>query len=107
MPSRWEVPLMGPRDVPVPLAALQAVVSGWLDDPPRRLGPGSGAGAMAILQVRLLDDGLAGRLARAVRPGRPVRLGAGEYQILGLARETGRAGWAGPRRWPGDRAGQG
>jgi CRISPR-associated endoribonuclease Cas6 len=135
MPSRWEVALTGPRAVPVPLAALQAVVSGWLDDPPRGHGPGSeagvrsahvgqarawacgplqacppgdrgGAGAVAVLQVRLLDDGLAGRLARAVRPGRPVRLGAGEYHVLGPARETGRAGWADLRRWPGDRAWQ-
>ncbi len=34
MPSRWEVALTGPRDVPVPPGAPQAVVSGWLDDRP-------------------------------------------------------------------------
>jgi hypothetical protein len=38
MPSRWEVALRGRKDAPVPLAALQAVLSGWLDEPP--LGSG-------------------------------------------------------------------
>ena len=32
MPSRWEVPLAGPADAEIPLAAPLAVVSGWLDD---------------------------------------------------------------------------
>jgi CRISPR-associated endoribonuclease Cas6 len=61
---------------------------------------------MTILQVRLLDDALAGRLARAVRPGRPVRLGTGEYQIAGPVRETDRAAWPDLRRWSGERAWQ-
>lgn len=132
MPSRWEVILEGPRDVPVPLGAPQAVVSGWLDDPPRNTGAGSGlparsahaaaarawacgplrtglaetGRAVAVLEVRLLDDTLAGRLVRAARPGRAVRLGAGEYQVAGPARETGRASWADLRSWSGERAWQ-
>lgn len=133
MPSRWEVTLLqGPREVPVPLAAAQAVVSGWLDDPRRDSGSGSGQPArsahaaaarawacgplrtslagngrtVAVLEVRLLDDMLAGRLTRATRPGRAVRLGAGEYQVAGPARETGRASWADLRRWSGERAWQ-
>lgn len=135
MPSRWEVRLTGPRDAPVPLAAPQAVVSGWIDDPPRRgtvpvpegvrsahggparawaCGPlrtcpagevGGAAGVMA-LEVRLLDDSLAGRLARSVVPGRRVRLGAGEYQVAAPPCETARAGWADLRRWGGERAWQ-
>lgn len=132
MPSRWEVTIEGPRDVPVPLAAAQAVVSGWLDDPPRGSGAGprqagrsahaaaarawacgplrtglTAAGTTAaVLEVRLLDDMLAGRLARATRPGRGVRLGAGEYRVAGPAREAGRASWADLRRWSGERAWQ-
>ena len=136
MPSRWEVTLIGPGDAPVPLAAPQAVVSGWLDDPPPpRPGPGAQAGARSVhkasargwacgplrtsapgnpgdvaavtmLEVRLLDDALAGRLDRAVRPGRHVRLGSSDYQIAAPAREAGRATWAGLRRWTGDRAWQ-
>lgn len=38
MPSRWEVTLTGAADDTVSPTALQAVVSGWLDEPP----PGSG-----------------------------------------------------------------
>lgn len=132
MPSRWEVVLQGPRDVPVPLGAPQAVVSGWLDDPARDSGAGSGQAARsahaaaarawacgplracpaetepaaAVLEVRLLDDMLAGRLARATRPGRAVRLGAGEYRVAGPAREAGRASWADLQRWSGERAWQ-
>jgi hypothetical protein len=36
MPSRWEVPLLGPADAAIPLSAPLAVISGWLDD--RRSG---------------------------------------------------------------------
>jgi|GEM_PF-1229882 len=92
MPSRWEVALTGPRDVPVPPGAPQAVVSGWLDDRPQASGAepaGRSAhsaaarawacgplrtclteagGTVTVLEVRLLDDALAGRLA-AARPG--------------------------------------
>ena len=130
MPSRWEVILAGPPDIPAPPAALQAVVSGWLDDRPQHSGSGSGpatrwlirlrrgrgragrcararaGGAVAVLEVRLLDDALAARLGRAVRPGRAVRLGEGEYRIAAPARETGRASWADLRRWAGERAWQ-
>jgi CRISPR-associated endoribonuclease Cas6 len=131
MPSRWEVTLQGPGGVPVPPAAAQAVVSGWLDDPPQDSGAGSGravrsahtaaarawacgplragaetGAAAAVLEVRLLDDTLAGRLVRAARPGRAVRLGAGQYRVTGPARETGHASWADLRRWSGERAWQ-
>jgi hypothetical protein len=130
MPSRWEVALTGPRDAPVPLGAPQAVVSGWLDDRPQASAARPGVqsahsaaarpwacgplrtclteagGTVAVLEVRLLDDALAGRLGRAVRPGRAVRLGAGEYQVAVPAREAGRASWADLRRWGGERAWQ-
>ena len=130
MPSRWEVALTGPQDVPVPLGAPQAVVSGWLDDRPQASGAESAGrsahsaatrawacgplrtclteagGTVTVLEVRLLDDALAGRLGRAVRPGRAVRLGAGEYQVAAPARQTGRASWADLRRWNGERAWQ-
>lgn len=45
MPSWWEVPLAGPADAAIPLAAPMAVVSGWLDDQEDRSRPGSGAGS--------------------------------------------------------------
>jgi len=59
-----------------------------------------------MLEVRLLDDVLAGRLVRAACPGRGVRLGTCDYQIAAPVRETGRAAWADLRRWTGDRAWQ-
>jgi CRISPR-associated endoribonuclease Cas6 len=136
MPSRWEVLLTGPQNAPVPLAAPQAVVSGWLDDPPvRDLGRAQpagvrsahadparawacgplqtpqgaelgSAGAVTILHLRLLDDALAERLGAAVRIGCPVRLGGGEYQIAAPPRETGRAAWPELRSWSGEHAWQ-
>lgn len=134
MPSRWEVMLAGPRDAAIPLTAPHAVVSGWLDDPPSRAaeseagarsahrgaargwacgpfravaaeGPGQSA-AVTVVQVRLLDDGLAGRLQEAVRPGLAVRLGAHRYQVAAPARLAGQAGWAELRAWSGERAWQ-
>lgn len=137
MPSRWEVMLSGPAGAAIPLAAPQAVVSGWLDDPPSRgPEPAGGAGtwsvhagavrgwacgpfrtvaaadgaadsvAVTIVQVRLLDDGLEGRLRDAVRPGRRVRLGACYYQVASPARLAARADWAALRSWAGERAWQ-
>jgi CRISPR-associated endoribonuclease Cas6 len=136
VPSRWEIMLAGPQGAAIPLAAPQAVVSGWLDDPPVRGGESaSGAGtrsahagvtrawacgpfgaftpdgggpaaAVTVVQVRLLDDSLADRLQRAVRPGRPVRLGACQYQVAGPARQVSEVTWAGLRNWPGERAWQ-
>lgn len=134
MPSRWEILLAGPQEAAIPLAAPQAVVSGWLDDPPARDGePGLGAGlrsahegsvrtwacgplrsvetegvagSVTALTVRLLDDRLADRLQRAVRPGRPVRLGTGQYRIAGPAQLVSQVSWAGLRDWPGERAWQ-
>lgn len=52
-----------------------------------------------------MNDALAEPLARAVRPGRAVRLGAGQYEIA-HARETRRTSWAGLRRPTGERAWQ-
>jgi hypothetical protein len=148
MPSHWEVELAAPagrdpvpvgRDaslsgVAIPLAAPQAVVSGWLDDPPpRRAGgrtaaagrsghgdqarkwacgplrasadsmPGSPGGAVT-LGVRLLDDGLAGRLRAATRPGTWVRLGQHQFEVTRTARLVEEASWQELRRWSGARA---
>lgn len=64
------------------------------------------AGSVTALAVRLLDDGLADRLQRAVRPGRPVRLGAGQYRIAAPARLVSQVSWAGLRNRPGERAWQ-
>jgi len=130
MPSRWEVTLAGPADAGIPLAAPLAVVSGWLDDPPRR-GPQPGAAAAArsghadqarkwtcgplralpgaqgvALQVRLLDDSLSGKLQAATWPGRAVRLGAHQYQLAERAQQAGQASWPDLRQWPGTRAWQ-
>jgi hypothetical protein len=128
VPSRWEVMLAGPADAPVPLAAPLAVVSGWLDGPaggPEKGGSGHdeqgrrwacgplstvaggpGGAAVTVLGIRLLDDGLDDRLARAVRSGRPVRLGAARYAIAGSARLIEQASWAQLRQWSGARAWQ-
>jgi CRISPR-associated endoribonuclease Cas6 len=143
VPSRWEVPLAGPADAAIPLAAPLAVVSGWLDD--RQPGGGDSASsarsrhddqarkwtcgpllaaagpgseldereASIILQVRLLDDGLADRLQAATTADQAattadqaVRLGAHRYRIVGRARLTGAASWQELRQWSGTRAWQ-
>jgi CRISPR-associated endoribonuclease Cas6 len=130
VPSRWEVALVGPAEVPVPLAAPLAVVSGWLDDPLagglspgrrsghadqgrkwtcgplRTAGPVPGAGVVTMLQVRLLDDSLGDRLAAATRPGRAVRMGAGTYRITQPAQRLDLASWLELRQWSGARAWQ-
>ena len=136
MPSRWEVTLAGPAGAAIPLTAPQAVVSGWLDDPPSRAPETTAAGSTRsrhagavrgwacgpfrtltsddpghsapamIVQVRLLDDRLEDRLREAARPGRHVRLGAFRYQVAAPARPAGRAGWADLRAWSGERAWQ-
>lgn len=136
MPSRWEIILTGPAGAAIPLTAPQAVVSSWLDDPPylapggvgsegRRSahsgagrgwasGPfsiisadGSGiAAAAVVVQVRLLDDSLEGRLLDAVSPGRQVRLGACRYLVASPARLAARVEWADLRAQPRKRAWQ-
>ena len=134
MPSRWEVRLAGPPDAPIPLAAPQAAVSGWLDDreegearpggdvrsahngparawacgPMRMVPPGQDdtEGTGLAMEVRLLDDSLAGRLARATAANRRVRLGAHHYRIAAPVRQTGWTSWAELCRWSGERAWQ-
>jgi CRISPR-associated endoribonuclease Cas6 len=132
VPSRWEVIFEGPRDVPVPLTAPQAVVSGWLDDPPHhsragarqagrsahsaaarawacgplRSGLTAAGDTVAVMEVRLLDDMLAEQLVRAACLGGAVRFGQGEYRVAVPARETSRASWADLRCWSGERAWQ-
>lgn len=64
------------------------------------------AGSVTTLAVRLLDDGLADRLQRAVQSGRPVRFGAGRYQVAGPAQLVSQASWTGLRDWRGERAWQ-
>src|SRR5690349_390328 len=97
------------------MTAPLAVVSGWLDDPThdragsgspperksthngqvkpwacgplRTVTPGAGGETAAItIQVRLLSEGLEGRLLAATRPGRSVRLGGQHYEIPAPAR---------------------
>jgi hypothetical protein len=132
VPSRWEVPLAGPVAAAIPLTAPHAVVAGWLDDPatgpgqgpaevarsghgdpvkkwacgPLRAVPSGAAGTTLGLQVRLLDDGLAGRLQAATAPGAAVRLGACHYRVAGPVRMTASAAWPDLRRWAGARAWQ-
>jgi CRISPR-associated endoribonuclease Cas6 len=147
MPSRWEVELSAPALAPagwdtglsgvaIPLTAPQAVVSGWLDDPPaRRAGGGSAdpsrsghgdqarkwacgplrasadampgsPGGAITLRVRLLDDRLADRLRGATPPGRRVRLGQRQFKVTQPARLIEQASWQELRRWSGARAWQ-
>jgi CRISPR-associated endoribonuclease Cas6 len=129
VPSRWEVMLSGPAGAAIPLTAPHAVVARWLDDSDRDRGravPRSGhgdsvkkwaCGPLRVLapepdgpgiamQVRILDDTLAGRLQEVIVPGSAVRLGANHYRVLGLPRMVSRATWAGLRSWPGTRAWQ-
>ena len=67
---------------------------------------GGPAGAVTVVQVRLLDDSLVDRLRRAVRPGRSVRLGAHRYQVAAPARLIGQVTWERLRQWSGERAWQ-
>lgn len=135
MPSRWEVTLAGPAGVAIPLTAPLAVVSGWLDDPqpgqagnrpppgrtslhkdqarPWAFGPirtivpaHDSRGAELVLQVRLLGEGLDGRLRAATESGRAVRLGSHQYEITAPARQVETASWQDLRRWSGERAWQ-
>lgn len=132
MPSSWEVTLAGPADAAIPLAAPHAVISRWLDDPAQSgVAPGAPAhqavsrsehggpvkrwacgppravaGTGIALQIRLLDENLAGRLHAATAAGAAVRLGDGRYQVSGPARMTGQAAWHELRHWPGTRAWQ-
>jgi hypothetical protein len=125
--------LDGPEDAAIPLTAPHAVISGWLDDPacggPEHgpvpvPGPGPRSehngpvkrwacgpprpvtGTGLSLQVRLLDDNLAGRLISAATPGAPVRLGSGHYEVHSPARLAAQADWPELRHWPGTRAWQ-
>jgi CRISPR-associated endoribonuclease Cas6 len=133
MPSRWDIPLVAPGHAPLPLTAPHAVVSGWLDDReqpgaeaeaapgrsghaeqarrwacgPVQAGPLSADGSqLLVLTVRLLDDGLSGRLHEATRPGTMVRLGSGYYEIRGHAERTAQVSWTDLARWDGSRAWQ-
>ncbi len=134
MPSRWEVLLAGPADAAIPLTAPMAIVSDWLDDRdqsanrPHAERPRSGHYAqmrpwscgpihtqpaardghqpLLSLQVRLLDDSLADRLAAAARPGRRVRLGAREFAIWSEPAMLQQACWQDLRSWTGTRAWQ-
>lgn len=88
MPSLWEIPLIGPDDLRVPVEAPHAVVSRWLDDdhqspvkgysvtPPFNVG-----GRRSILTVRLLDDALAGRLVQHAAVGARIRLGSQHFTV--------------------------
>jgi CRISPR-associated endoribonuclease Cas6 len=125
MPSRWEVLLAGPADAAIPLTAPHAVVSGWLDD--RGAGPGGprsahtdqakkwafgplraadGNCAGIVMQIRLLDDALAERLAAKTVAGTAVRLGSGHYRVHEPARLVEQASWPDLRRSQGARAWQ-
>ena len=132
MPSIWEVTLAGPDDADIPLTAPHAVISRWLDDPapddarPGDVWPGDAphsehdgrvkkwacgpprvvSGVGVAMQIRLLDDKLAGRLQAAATMGATVRLGTSHYQIDGPARMTAKAAWPELRQWPGTRAWQ-
>jgi CRISPR-associated endoribonuclease Cas6 len=134
MPSRWEILLAGPAGWAIPLTAPLAVVSKWLDDPPATgaAGRGSGgsehngqarkwafapmrvvrpaepasAGAILVLQVRLLDDNLADQLRAATSAGHRVRMGVHDYQISQPAHLVEQASWQSLRRWSGQRAWQ-
>lgn len=115
MPSRWEVTLAGPVWAGVPLAAPHAVVSGWLDDRADR--PAGGQSLQSghadqvkkwafgplhvvdgwegvVLQVRVLDDTLQGRLLASTAPGTAVRLGSAHYRVSEPARLVEHATWA-------------
>jgi CRISPR-associated endoribonuclease Cas6 len=89
------------------------VVSRWLDSDhraaikPYAISPPMTRGAKTVLQVRLLDDGLVGRLTSAASPGARVRLGRHHFTVAEPPRMLEAAGWAdlmcpqvrAPRAW--------
>lgn len=99
MPSRWQVSLIGPVGVDVPVEAPHAVVSGWLDtrhDAPRKpysIAPPFTDGGETVLGVGLLDDALAIRLTDGARPGSAVRLGRHHYRVAGPPQRTASMTW--------------
>lgn len=110
MPSRWVVALAGPAGISFPVEAPHAVVSRWLDVDHRApvkqyaVSPPDSLAGRTVLTVRLLDDGLAQRLAEATTPGRPVRLGRHQLTIATPPECVDEIGWdrllaARGRRW--------
>lgn len=87
MPSRWEISLAGFGQPRIPLEAPHAVVSRWLDMEhrapvkPYALSPPAAQDGRLLLEVRLLDDGLAERLQDQAPVGLQVRLGAHHFNI--------------------------
>jgi hypothetical protein len=117
--------LAGPTDAAIPLTAPHAVVSGWLDD--RGTGPDGARSAHTdqakkwafgplraasdnhtgiIMQIRLLDDALAERLAARTVSGTAVRLGSWHYRLHEPARLVEQVSWPDLCRSNGARAWQ-
>jgi hypothetical protein len=82
----------------------------WAIGPIRAIQPTKPGDRTAdlALQVRLLDDSLAGKLQAATSPDtrQPVRLGADYYQLTQPARLLDEGSWDALRRWPFARAWQ-
>ncbi|HEX5494990.1 MAG TPA: CRISPR system precrRNA processing endoribonuclease RAMP protein Cas6 [Mycobacteriales bacterium] len=102
MPSRWVVLLRGVDPAGVGRRELHAAVSGWFDAgvehwasrKPYRVSMPAPAEAGALLEVGLLDDGLAGPLRARLPAGTPVRLGRQASVVGESPRLVSEDGWA-------------
>lgn len=100
MPSRWRITLEGPAAPQVPVEAPHAVVSRWLDSDhrapvkPYSLAPPQSVGCRTTLEVGLLDDGLARRLADRAALGESVRLGSHWFTVAAPLALDASASWA-------------
>lgn len=102
MPSRWDLALPGLEPAGVRLEHLHAVVSTWFDRDdeahrasakpytvsPPRAGPGG-----PVVEIGLLDDGLANRLLTVASPGARVRLGRTTISLSEHPRQTAAIPW--------------
>lgn len=103
MPSLWRVNLSGPDKTEVTPAALQAVVSGWLDaEANHKAGlkyysaapPQPRQGGIALSLGLVDDERLVPRLLDRVSEGLPIRLGRHHFRVAAAPSLVHSRSWA-------------
>jgi CRISPR-associated endoribonuclease Cas6 len=100
MPTRWEITLPGVQAANVRLEHLHALVSSWLDEPdghhatakPYSVAPPRAVGGTTVIEIGLLVDALADRLAACAAVGARVRLGS-TFSCVASTRRVAALDW--------------